>query len=143
MFQKVNVDNFKFNGKDVKKKIGIPIVVIAVLIILAVGYYFMPKTLGKNVNPSAVDHISVFDGNTGTGFTITNPAKLGHILDDMSLLRDYSAESGEFIKYKGCSYCWTAISQEEPIFLTKKDGLLKTKCNKFKFGGTYYDQGSE
>ena len=58
---------FEFNGrKDVKKKIGILIVVIAVLIILAMGYYFMPKTFGKNVNPSAADHISVFDGNTGT-----------------------------------------------------------------------------
>lgn len=49
-----------------KKKIGILIVVIAVLIILAMGYYFMPKTFGKNVNSSAVDHISVFDGNTDT-----------------------------------------------------------------------------
>ena len=66
-----------------KKKIGIPIGVIAVLIILAVGYYFMPKTFGKNVNPSAVDHISVFDGNTGTGFTITNPEDIKYIVENI------------------------------------------------------------
>ena len=32
----------------------------------------MPKKFGKNVNSSEVDHINVFDGNTGTGFTITD-----------------------------------------------------------------------
>lgn len=66
-----------------KKKIGIPIIVIAVLIILAVGYYFMPKTFGKNVNPSEVDHINVFDGNTGTGFTITNPEDIKYIVENI------------------------------------------------------------
>ena len=43
-----------------KKKIGIPIVVMAVFIILAVGYYFMPKTFGKNVNPSEVSQLQIW-----------------------------------------------------------------------------------
>ncbi len=68
---------------DIKKKIFIPIVIIAVLIILAVGYYFMPKTFGKNVNPSEVDHINVFDGNTGIGFTITNPEDIKYIVENI------------------------------------------------------------
>ena len=46
--------------------------------------------------------------------------KLGHILDDTPPLLDYSAGSGEFIKYKGRSYCWVEISQEGQILLTKK-----------------------
>ena len=38
----------------------------------------------------------------------------------MPSLLDYSARSGEFIKYKGRFYCWTAISQAGQILLTQK-----------------------
>ena len=55
-----------------KKELRILVILIAVLLVGTVGYYFMPKKFGKNVNPSEVDHINVFDGNTGTGFTICN-----------------------------------------------------------------------
>ena len=55
-----------------KKELRILVILIAVLLVGTVGYYFMPKKFGKNVNPSEVDHINVFDGNTGTGFTITD-----------------------------------------------------------------------
>ena len=48
-----------------KKKLRILVILIAVLLVGTVGYYFMPKKFGKNVNPSEVDHINVFDGNTG------------------------------------------------------------------------------
>ena len=51
---------------------------------------------------------------------VAYPSKLGHILDDTPPLLDYSAGSGEFIKYKGRSYCWVEISQEGQILLTKK-----------------------
>ena len=55
-----------------KKKLCILVILIAVLLVGTVGCYFMPKKFGKNVNSSEVDHINVFDGNTGTGFTITD-----------------------------------------------------------------------
>ena len=55
-----------------KKELRILVILIAVLLVGTVGYYFMPKKFGKNVNPSEVDHINVFDGNTGTGFTYIN-----------------------------------------------------------------------
>lgn len=70
--------------------------------------------------------IYLFTGSKITGgFCITRknllyPSKLGHILDDMPMLLHYSAQSGEFLKYKGRSYCWTAISQEGQILLAKK-----------------------
>ena len=66
-----------------KKKIVIPIIGILALIILAIVYYFMPKTFGKNINPSDVDHINVFDGNTGIGFTITNPEDIKYIVENI------------------------------------------------------------
>ena len=53
-----------------KKKLCILVILIAVLVVGTVGCYFMPKKFGKNVNPSEVDHINVFDGNTL--FTSTN-----------------------------------------------------------------------
>ena len=53
-----------------KKKITILISVLLILMIMGVIYYFTPKTFGKGVDPASVDHINVFDGNTGEGFTI-------------------------------------------------------------------------
>lgn len=70
--------------------------------------------------------VYLFTGSKITGgFCVTrkgllHPSKLGHILDDTPPLLDYSAGSGEFIKYKGRSYCWIEISQEGQILLTKK-----------------------
>ena len=51
--------------------------------------------------------VYLFTGSKITGgFCVTrksllHPSKLGHILDDTPPLLDYSAGSGEFIKYKG------------------------------------------
>ena len=42
-----------------KKKLRILVILIAVLLVGTVGYYFMPKKFGKNVNPSEVDHIPI------------------------------------------------------------------------------------
>ena len=53
--------------------------------------------------------VYLFTGSKITGgFCVTrkgllHPSKLGHILDDTPPLLDYSAGSGEFIKYKGRS----------------------------------------
>ena len=49
------------------------------------------------------------------GFCVTRkglllPSKLGHILTETPLLLNYEAPMGAFIRYKGRSYCWTAIS---------------------------------
>ena len=38
-----------------KKELRILVILIAVLLVGTVGYYFMPKKFGKNVNPSEVD----------------------------------------------------------------------------------------
>ena len=69
-----------------KKELRILVILIAVLLVGTVGYYFMPKKFGKNVNPSEVDHINVFDGNTGTGFIYHR-------------FRRYRIYSGEYSRY--------------------------------------------
>ncbi|HBA47353.1 MAG TPA: hypothetical protein DCZ91_06055 [Lachnospiraceae bacterium] len=66
-----------------KKKVVIPVIVLLILIALAAIFYVTPKTFGKNVNPSDVDHINVFDGNTGVGFTIDNPEDIQYIVENI------------------------------------------------------------
>ena len=68
--------------------------------------------------------VYLFTGSKSTGgFCVTRrglllPSKLGKILEETPALRDYTAKQGEFILYKGRSYCWTEISQSGQIILT-------------------------
>ena len=72
------------------------------------------------------EKVYLFTGSKITGgFCVTrkgllHPSKLGHILDDTPSLLHYAARSGEFIRYKGRSYCWTEISQDGKIRLTEE-----------------------
>lgn len=65
-----------------KKKL-LPAVAILLLLVLAAILYFSPKTFGKNVSPSEVDRISVFDGSTGVGFTVTDPEDIRYIVENI------------------------------------------------------------
>lgn len=58
------------------------------------------------------------------GFCVTRkglllPSKLGHILAALPELRDYTAEEGAFLPYKGRSYCWLSVTADGLIRLTK------------------------
>lgn len=66
-----------------KKKILVPVIVILLLVVCSAVYYFTPKTFGKKVNPNDVDHINIFDGNTGTGFTISDPEDIKYIVENI------------------------------------------------------------
>lgn len=123
-----------------KKKIGISIVIIAVLIIVAVGYYFMPKTFGKNVNPSEVDHINVFDGNTGTGFTITNPEDIKYIVENIqrhpmkkdvipvfTLNRDNTIRKDPFFYVCDGGLCFDYIKECEEVYKTNVTESMEEK----------------
>ena len=67
--------------------------------------------------------VYLFTGSKVTGgFCVTRrgllePSKLGHILTDNSDLQNYQTAEGEFIKYKGRSYCWITISESGIIQL--------------------------
>ena len=47
-------------------------------------------------------------------------SKLGHILTNNSALQNYQTTEGEFIKYKGRSYCWVNISDNGVIQLNQQ-----------------------
>ncbi|SDB20441.1 hypothetical protein [Eubacterium oxidoreducens] len=66
-----------------KKKIVIFIVVALALIVVAIGIYSSPKTFGGNIDASEVDHIKVFDGNTGVEFTIDNAEDIRFIVENI------------------------------------------------------------
>lgn len=67
----------------VKKKLVISGVAILSLLVLAAVCYSMPKTFGKNIDPSEVDHINVFDGNTGVAFLIEDPQDIQYIVENV------------------------------------------------------------
>lgn len=66
-----------------KKKILVPLVVVLLIVVSIVVIYFIPKTFGKGINPSDVDHIEVFDGSTGIGFTVSNPDEIEFIVTNI------------------------------------------------------------
>ena len=70
--------------------------------------------------------VYLFTGSKSTGgFCVTRngllaPSKLGHILTENDALRNYTLRPGEFIRYKGRSYCWTGISETGQIVLSRE-----------------------
>lgn len=66
-----------------KKKVFVPIIIVLILAIFATAWYFTPKTFAKGINPDDVDHFSVFDGQTGTGFQVTDPAYVKMIVRNL------------------------------------------------------------
>ncbi len=69
--------------------------------------------------------VYLFTGSKSTGgFCVTRmgllkSSKLSHILTDNPTLLNYTSEYGDFIKYKGRSYCWIDISETGQIILTQ------------------------
>lgn len=69
--------------------------------------------------------VYLFTGSKITGgFCVTRkgllyPSKLGHILKETPPLSDYTGKPGEFIRYKGRSYCWLDISEEGELVLSR------------------------
>ena len=70
--------------------------------------------------------VYLFTGSKSTGgFCVTRqglllPSKLGHILAETPELLHYEIPAGEFIRYKGRSYCWCTITGSGMIRLTRE-----------------------
>lgn len=102
----------------------------------------MPKTFGKNVDPSEVDHINVFDGNTGTGFTITNPDDIKYIVEN---IQSHSMKkAGISLGRMGYSFKIRYIDSNDkdviPVFTLNSDDTIRKDpffyvCN----GGLCFD----
>lgn len=66
-----------------KKKTAISVFAILLLAAAAAVFYFAPKTFGKGVAPSDVDHIRVIDGTTGRHFSIRSPEDIRYIVENI------------------------------------------------------------
>lgn len=86
----------------------------------------IPPQALTEYNATAEEKVYLFTGSKITGgFCVTRkgllkPSKLGHILSDNPALQNYQTAEGEFIKYKGRSYCWVSISGTGVIQLNQK-----------------------
>lgn len=75
----------------------------------------LPAQAIKEYNATVEGKIYLFTGSKITGgFCVTRkgllaPSKLGHILTGNPALQNYQTAEGEFVKYKGRSYCWVNI----------------------------------
>lgn len=90
------------------------------------GTIQFPTQAIQEYNITAEGKVFLFTGSKSTGgFCVTRKgllesSKLGHILDDLPQLKNYTAEQGEFISYKGRAYCWVKISKAGRIKITKE-----------------------
>ena len=88
------------------------------------GVIQFPEQAIREYDITSEGRIYLFTGSKSTGgFCVTRkgllePSQLGHILTETPELRDYTAERGRFIKYKGRSYAWIDISEDGKIVLT-------------------------
>ena len=86
----------------------------------------LPTQALTEYNATAEKKVYLFTGSKVTGgFCVTRkgllePSKLGHILTDNPALLNYQTAEGEFVKYKGRSYCWVNISENGVIQLNQQ-----------------------
>ena len=120
-----------------KKKAVIPLLAILVVMAAAAAVYFAPKTFGRNVDPSAVDHINVFDGNTGVGFTIDDPEDIRYIVENIQsrpMKRD-----GVSLGRIGYSLRLSYIDSEDqdvvPLFILNSDDTIRKDPFFYRCGG--------
>lgn len=93
------------------------------------GTVCFPDQAVKEYDIASEGRVYLFTGSRVTGgFCVTRkgllaPSKLGHILEALPELADYSAGEGEFLAFKGRSYCWARVSKAGEVRLTV--GMMK------------------
>lgn len=110
-----------------RKKITIVVSVFLVLMVMATVYYFIPKTFGKGVNPSSVDHINVFDGSTGEGFTVDNAEDIKYIVENIQCKP--MKRGGISLGHMGYKFSIEFVDKNDkaivPIFFINSDNTIR------------------
>ncbi len=94
-------------------------------LIRADGSVMLPEGAVNEYGIASEGRVYLFTGSKSTGgFCVTRrgllePSKLCNILTDNPKLKDYALGNGEFVRYKGRSYCWTKIEGNGRIILTQ------------------------
>ena len=124
------------------KKTVITIIAVLVLAVLGILICSASRTFGNGIDASEVDHINVFDGNTGVGFTIDRPEDIRHIVENIQsrpMKRD-----GLSLGYSGYSFRISYIDEKDkniiPEFIVNSDDTIRRdpffyRCD----GGLCYD----
>lgn len=87
------------------------------------GSVRLPDQAAEEYGLTTGDRVYLFTGSKITGgFCVTRKellesSKLGHILHDLPELRQYAADPGAFLPYKGRSYCWMELSSSMELRL--------------------------
>lgn len=90
----------------------------------------LPPQALEEYNAASEGKLYLFTGSKVTGgFCVTRKglleqSKLCHILTDNPALQNYKTAEGDFIKYKGRSYCWIKVSD---------DGVIQLNNDMMKF----------
>ena len=66
-----------------KKPVRILLTVGLVVAVAARLVWCTLRTFGRGTDAARVDHINVFDGTTGTGFTVTDPEDISYIVENI------------------------------------------------------------
>ena len=89
------------------------------------GALQFPEQAVREYDIARERRVYLFTGSRSTGgFCVTRkgllePSRIGRILADNPALKDYTAEQGDFIRYKGRFYSWVNITDDGRIVLTK------------------------
>lgn len=90
------------------------------------GRVQFPPHAADEYRIASEEKVYLFTGSKITGgFCVTRrglllPSKLSHILTETPSLLNYEVPDGTFLQYKGRAYCWTAVSKNGEITLTKE-----------------------
>ena len=88
------------------------------------GSLLLPPSAVEEYAISSEGVVYLFTGSKSTGgfcvsrCALLEPSPLGHILADNPLLRDCQIPFGEWVAYKGRSYCWLFVTPEGRLTLT-------------------------
>ena len=124
------------------KKTLITIAAVFALAVLGILIYSAPRTFGNGVDVSKVDHINVFDGNTGVGFTIDKPEDIRHIVENIQSRP--MKRNGLSLGYSGYSFRISYRNERDkniiPEFIVNSDDTIRKdpffyRCD----GGLCYD----
>ena len=90
------------------------------------GLVRLPSQAVQEYDIASEGKVYLFTGSKITGgFCVTRqgllePSKLGHILREMPHLLHHTIAPGEFIPYKGHSYCWVPVTPSGELNLPEQ-----------------------
>lgn len=103
------------------------IAILILSIVVVTIYYFTPKTFGKDLDPTSVDHIDVFDGNTGVAFTVENPDDIKHIVENIQSRS--MKRSGISLGYSGYRFSVEYLDEDDkaviPEFIINGENTIR------------------